>query len=828
MTRGRLARLVRCLGAVAALALVACSDAPGPAEEEPAPRNEAHDSELRTLRTRIDSLRAEGRFTEALAAARTRDRFAQGSSGVRAWERTDARLEVATLARVAGLPDSARQAFARADRRSSEADSSLAAIAPVAAREAIASQLRTRRRLLDRDDPEIAVSLSALARLALDEGDLRTARDLDAEALALRQRVLGDRHPRFAESLDAVGWDAKTAGDPKAALRLCQRAARLQRELLGPDSGEEYSTLVHVANAYRVVRQPDSALVVFRQVLEHHRREIPPDLRSIERVLFGMSMTVIPEGRYAEAELWLREAVALQRQLGSPERLSLARSLAAQGSALRHLGRPREAQIALDEAVRLAEALRRDAAPGIARGGINSLAGYGMLAAAQLEGGDGASAWLSTERPLARTLVEELASKGAIDTTGWWANALPRARAALADDEALVGWLALRPGAAQEEYPFWCYCLRRNGAVHWARVEQPVGAPAAADLPLDEMRRELNRAAAWPLRMVDTAEIDRLGRLAYARRFAPLEPWLDGVRHLIVVAPDLAHGAPIAAWVDEQGRPIATRFALTYAPSALLYAQRAIEARERRDPASSRALLIADSEAGGERGRRDGLRGLAAARTEIREIASLLPSPVVLLDEDATVDRLRQLAASGELARFGLIHISAHAAVDEVWIGRSALLLASPDTAPNRGGAGTREPSADNRLAMEDIIRGWRLDADLVTLAACQSFRGPATTNDGFLGLPFALLSAGARQVLATLWPVDDRATALLMSRFYQERVERSTAGEAATSTSAAALQAASLALRDYEDASGAHPYAHPIYWASFILIDGGAASPRN
>ena len=65
------------------------------------------------------------------------------------------------------------------------------------------------------------------------------------------------------------------------------------------------------------------------------------------------------------------------------------------------------------------------------------------------------------------------------------------------------------------------------------------------------------------------------------------------------------------------------------------------------------------------------------------------------------------------------------------------------------------------------------------------------------------------------MWKVDDLATALLMTRFYENLI-----GEHGTTmTKARALQEAKIWVREYEQSDGARPFEHPIYWSGFILI---------
>jgi CHAT domain-containing protein len=105
-------------------------------------------------------------------------------------------------------------------------------------------------------------------------------------------------------------------------------------------------------------------------------------------------------------------------------------------------------------------------------------------------------------------------------------------------------------------------------------------------------------------------------------------------------------------------------------------------------------------------------------------------------------------------------------------------------------------------LEARTIINQFSLDADLVTLSACQTGMGQLT-GEGMIGFTRAFLAAGSRSLLVSLWRVDDQSTKELMVRFYREYLEHGNKG--------LALQRAMAETRKR--------YPHPKYWAAFTLV---------
>ena len=102
-------------------------------------------------------------------------------------------------------------------------------------------------------------------------------------------------------------------------------------------------------------------------------------------------------------------------------------------------------------------------------------------------------------------------------------------------------------------------------------------------------------------------------------------------------------------------------------------------------------------------------------------------------------------------------------------------------------------------------IYGMHLNADLVVLSACETSLGKDLRGEGMLGLARGFLVAGARRVLASLWKVDDRATAVFMGHFY-------------TALLARRLPPADALAAAQDEMKRDPAWQAPYYWAGFVL----------
>jgi CHAT domain-containing protein/Tfp pilus assembly protein PilF len=323
-------------------------------------------------------------------------------------------------------------------------------------------------------------------------------------------------------------------------------------------------------------------------------------------------------------------------------------------------------------------------------------------------------------------------------------------------------------------------------------------------------REEIERAARAFHQALSTPAADggasreRIGKTLSRMLLGPVAGGL-GERRLAVV-PDGALGYIPFDLLPEPGSkdPLLARHEVVELPSASVLAA---ERRElaRRPPARELAIVLADPvfqpddpriAASGRRGSGADallLPRLRFSRQEAMGIAALAPAGAVTTRLDFAADR--DLVLSGRLRDFRYIHFATHGLFDAARPELSGLALSRVDAAgkPREG-----------FLRLRDVY-DLDLAADLVVLSGCQTALGREIRGEGLLGLTRGFLYAGAPRVVASLWWIDDRATAALMAMFYRGMWSEGL-------RPAAALRKARLSL------ARQHRFRDPSYWGAFVL----------
>lgn len=204
---------------------------------------------------------------------------------------------------------------------------------------------------------------------------------------------------------------------------------------------------------------------------------------------------------------------------------------------------------------------------------------------------------------------------------------------------------------------------------------------------------------------------------------------------LVVVPFGPLHSVPFHA-LPFRGAPLGRTRVLSYAPSAALGT-----APDRPVPMGSGAVIgdpAFDPDLHPRLGR------LPGARTEAHVVAARLGCNPPLTDAAATETAVRRL-----LPDRAVLHLATHGWLDEVGPYASSLVLAGRDS-----------------LVVAELV-GLHLGARLAVLSACDTGRGAATLGGDVVGLTRALLAAGVRETVVSLWPVDDRTACVTMAAFY-------------------------------------------------------------
>jgi len=266
-----------------------------------------------------------------------------------------------------------------------------------------------------------------------------------------------------------------------------------------------------------------------------------------------------------------------------------------------------------------------------------------------------------------------------------------------------------------------------------------------------------------------------------------LAPLLAGDVDRILIVPDgPLHRLPFEALVLPDGRRLLEAVDVVMLPSArVLQLQPAPQRRGEGQPA---IVAFGDAVFGAERN----LPRLPASRTEAEGVAAITSSSQLLLGASASEAALKRLARPG----VRVFHLATHAVVSDGGLDRSTLALSA--------GAGD-----DGEVGVPEIVR-LDLDADLVVLSACRTAGGRILWGEGLQGLTAPFLEAGARNVLATRWPVRDSELLPLISALYAQLGAGASVGDAVRR-----VRLDALARGD-----------GPRRWASLQLTGDGRAIP--
>ncbi|MES2153276.1 MAG: CHAT domain-containing protein [Pseudomonadota bacterium] len=266
-----------------------------------------------------------------------------------------------------------------------------------------------------------------------------------------------------------------------------------------------------------------------------------------------------------------------------------------------------------------------------------------------------------------------------------------------------------------------------------------------------------------------------LAKALYTRLLAPAAALIEG-KNLVVVPHGSLHYLPFAALHDGTAY-LAASHNLRYLPSASVHQY----LRPHAAAGVDHMLVFGNPDLGNPQ------FDLPSAEEEAKMIAATIPDSKILTRLAASETVFKEIAGN-----YRYLHVAAHGQFKGDTPLQSRLALAA-------------DGANDGSLTVSEIY-GLRLNADLVTLSACETGLTKAMNGDDLIGMTRGFLYAGSSNIIASLWEVDDEATSELMKQFYLNLK----AGQGKKE----ALRQAQLSLWPR--------FPNPLYWAAFYLTGQG------
>ena len=261
--------------------------------------------------------------------------------------------------------------------------------------------------------------------------------------------------------------------------------------------------------------------------------------------------------------------------------------------------------------------------------------------------------------------------------------------------------------------------------------------------------------------------------------------WLRGADDIAIVPHGFLYYLPFAALVRRT--PAGDRFFVEDYVISYLPAAAALAMSPPSQPSSERLIALAPA-----------VSNLRFAPGEARAVAAAFGSHgTAIVGPNATETWFKRAAGT-----YDIIHFATHG-----FFNKSNPLFSGVELQP--------DAQNDGRLEVYEIL-GLHLRAQLVTLSACETALGSGyfteiPAGDEFVGLTRAFLSAGASNVVATLWEVNDSSTAQLMRSFYHRLSEQPASR--------------SLAIAQRSMLHGDRGHRHPYYWSAFVVVGNEQAA---
>lgn len=267
-----------------------------------------------------------------------------------------------------------------------------------------------------------------------------------------------------------------------------------------------------------------------------------------------------------------------------------------------------------------------------------------------------------------------------------------------------------------------------------------------------------------------SSQYPELSQRLYQRLIKPIENSIATPK-LIIVPHGILHYLPFSA-LNSGSNYLIDKYSISFLPSASVMKF----LKQRQAQKTQQTLIFGNPDLG------DPKYDLKYAGEEAVAISNELPNARVLLRKEATETNFKRTAN-----QFRYIHFATHGMFES-------------DSPLNSGLFLSKDAENDGLLSVNELY-SIRLNADLITLSACETALGKINAGDDVVGLQRGFLYAGANSIVASLWKVDDLATSQLMTGFYSNLKKTNKRD---------ALREAQLTVKKQ--------YEHPYFWAAFQL----------
>ncbi|MCP4699075.1 MAG: CHAT domain-containing protein [Gammaproteobacteria bacterium] len=665
--------------------------------------------------------------------------------------------------------------------------------------------MKSKQKVLGQEHPDTALSLNTLASLYYSMGAYDKALPLSQQALDINEKVLGREHPYTALTLNSLAVLYDYMGAYEKALPLSQRAMKI----LSDERNPEILWLIQTNLAYLFVNQKR-----FEEAVNHYEAA----LDTIEKLRSGL-------GKLEKKELKLS---FIQNKLRVYDNfITLLKDLHAKHSdkgydrkALEVFER-RQARVFL-ESMGKSRARFFSGIPSELRTKEQSLIHQLDKARESLDEEYGKPirernaerlAQLQNNLEAAETVLSALEERFRVEYPRYYTlkHPLPAVLEELQQEFLHPNELLLIYHAAEEYTLLWAV-----GPEYFRLFTLPAGEAALTE-KIEALRKGLteksSRDALWP----DTR--DKAAELYALLIPAELRPLLKAPRNLYIVPTGPLYLLPFELLITggEKGRYLIEDLPVTYLSSMSLL--KTLREEKSKPPARHPLLAFANpvyDEKSGEASdtlaaarleayqtavRGNGFKNLPNTEAEVRRVAKLFnlpPEKALLLGEDATRAKVLDLNRQERLDDYRYLLFAVHGVLPEEtdYLKQAALVFSHPEK--------------DAFLSMADVF-GLSLNADLVSLSACNTGLGERVRGEGIMGLTRAFMYAGTPAVNVSLWQVDDVSTVYLSVEFFKHLASGIGPAEA--------LRAAKLYLLRGEREE---KYRHPYFWAPFVLFGNG------